>query len=52
MIKTIIQKLDEADARMREDLEEYKGMAIGEKDAYQKARNLIEEAITILLRYI
>lgn len=51
MIGEIIKKLDEADASIREDLTAYKGM-LGEKDALQEARDLIQKAITILLRHI
>lgn len=50
MISEIIKKLDEADAGIREDLQTYKGMMVGEKDALQEARDLIQKAITILLR--
>ena len=51
MVNEIIKKLDEADAIIRRDLQEKKCMGLGEQMAYEKARELIQEATTKLLRY-
>jgi len=51
MVSTIIEKLDEADAIIRKDLKEHKGIPVGELVAYKKARELIQQAITALVRY-
>lgn len=50
MLKEIVEKLDEADASIREELK-LQGIPLGERDALEKARSLIQEAITPLLKY-
>ena len=49
-ISGIIKKLDEADAEIREELKQ-QGIPIGERNALEKARELIQQALTPLLKY-
>ena len=49
-ISGIIKKLDEADAEIREELK-LQGIPIGERNALEKARKLIQQALTPLLKY-
>jgi len=49
-ISGIIKKLDEADAEIREELK-LQGIPISERSALEKARELIQQALTPLLKY-
>ena len=49
-IPEIIKKIDEADASIREELKLH-GIPLGERDALEKARDLLQQAITPLLKY-
>ena len=46
----IIKKLDEADKEIREELK-LQGIPLGERNALEKARELIQQALTPLLKY-
>ena len=49
-IAGVIQRLDEADAEIREQLK-LQGISLGERSALEKARELIQQALTPLLKY-
>ena len=49
-LSEIIKKIDEADASIREELK-LQGIPLGERDALEKARDLLQQAITPLLKY-
>lgn len=50
-ISGIIKTLDEADASIREELK-LKGIPLGERSALEEARDLIQKAVTPLLKYV
>ena len=50
LLSEIIKKLDEADAGIREELK-LQSIPLGERDALEKARKLIQDALTPLFRY-
>jgi len=49
-LSKIIEKIDEADAAIREELKLH-GITFGEREALERARNLIQQALTPLLKY-
>lgn len=50
-LSEIIKKIDEADASIREELKLH-GIPLGERDALEQARDLIQKAVTPLLKYV
>lgn len=49
-ISVIVEKIDEVDDAIREELK-LKGISLGERDALEKARDLLQQALTPLLKY-
>lgn len=49
-VPEVIKKLDEADAEIRQELK-LQGIPLGERDALEKAREHIQQALTPLLKY-
>lgn len=45
----VVQKLDEVDKAIRERLGDAPGMHFADKDALRRARDLVQQAITLLL---
>ena len=49
-LSEIMKRIDEADAAIREELKLH-GIPIGEREALERARDLIQQALTPLLKY-
>lgn len=49
-LSEIIEKIDEADDSIRKQLKLH-GIPLGERDTLEKARDLLQQAITPLLKY-
>ncbi len=47
----IISKFDELDNLIRKELKEHTGMGLGQRDALERARELIQKALTPLVKY-
>jgi len=49
-LSEIIEKIDEADASIRQELK-LQGIPLGERSALEEARDLLQKALTPLLKY-
>ena len=50
-LSDIIKKIDEVDTSIREELKLH-GIPLGERSALEEARDLIQKALTPLLKYL